>query len=148
MSTAAVPTVMAALSSNARGAPLALTACRLRRIQLSMGNAKYVSTRRQAVQLWLSYAINCFWEIFCMESLLEAEVPGMALIYHSSTADRHGGQRDVRLDEPAGRAKLVNRCVKLFLGEILQGAAPRSRGVESGIDRPQFIDPSSTAEPR
>ena len=107
MSTAAVPTVMAALSSDARGAPLALTACRLRRIQLSMSNAKYVSTRGQAVQLWLLYAINCYWENFCMESLLEAEVPGTAMIDLNSTGDRREGQGDVRLDEAVGRAMLA-----------------------------------------
>ena len=83
-----------------------------------------------------------------MEPHLGAEVSGTALIDPSSTADRHDEQRDVRQDEQTSRAKLVTRCVKLFLGDILQGAAPRSRGVESGIDRPHFIDPSSTAEPR
>ena len=83
-----------------------------------------------------------------MELRRGAEVLGTASIDFSTTADRHDGQRDVRLDEQTSRAKLVTRCVKFFLGDILQGAAPGSRGVESGMDRPQFIDPSATAEPR
>ena len=138
MSTAAVPTVMAAVPSNARGAPLALTHWRPRRIQLTTSNATYDSTLRQAEQLWSVCAIKCFWEKFCMEPHLEAEVSRTALIDLGSTADRREGQCDVRPDEPASRAKLAHRCVKMFLGEVLHGAAPGGRGTGGGIDRPEI----------
>ena len=73
-----------------------------------------------------------------MEPLLEAEVPCAAGIDLSSTTDRHEGRCDVRLDEPVGRAILVFLCVKMFQGVFLRGAAPGCRGLEGGIDRPEF----------